>query len=280
VDGSSLPVEISASALDRDGTIYVMAIIRDITERETAAREIRALNEHLEKHVAQLTELNQELESFSYSVSHDLRGPLRSIDGFSTILGEEYASHLDAEGRQFLDRIRAATRRMADLIDGLLRLGHITRAELQRERVDLSGIAHFVADGLQREAPERCAEFHIEEGVIADGDRALLTVVMDNLIGNAWKFTAGCRCAQIAFATETRDGVTIYRITDNGTGFDMSYAGKLFKPFERLHSADEFPGTGIGLATVQRVIRRHGGEVWAEGRVGEGAKFYFTLAST
>jgi PAS domain S-box-containing protein len=278
-DGSRFPLELSAGALDRDGRIYVTAIVRDVTEREAAAREIRDLNQRLERHVGQLTTLNAELESFSYSVSHDLRGPLRSIDGFSALLLEDYGERLDEEGRGYLQRVRAATARMGDLIEGLLRLSRITRTELRRERVDLSAIARFVAEGLARDAPERAVTFDIEEGLGVDGDRALLTVALENLIGNAWKFTARCPAGRVAFGCERHDGGDVFYVRDNGAGFDMAFAGKLFAPFERLHDAGEFPGSGIGLATVARIIQRHGGRVWAEGRPGEGAVFRFTLPS-
>ncbi|MGE0082073.1 MAG: PAS domain S-box protein, partial [Thiohalomonadaceae bacterium] len=275
-DGTRFPLEVSSSPLRQDGAHYLASIVRDVTERERAARQIRSLNEHLARHVEQLTSLNRELEAFSYSVSHDLRGPLRSIDGFSAILADDYADRLDAEGQDYLQRIRAATGRMSELIDGLLRLSRITRADLVREDVDLSALAQTVAESLQLGDPGRAVEFAIEPGVRAHADRALLTVVLENLFGNAWKFTAGRSPARIGFACEQRDGRTVYVVRDNGAGFDMQYAGKLFRPFERLHGR-EYPGTGIGLATVQRIVQRHGGEVWAESREGEGASFYFTL---
>lgn len=276
-DGSRFPLELSAGTLDRDGRTYLTAIVRDVTEREAAAREIRELNQRLERHVGQLTALNAELESFSYSVSHDLRGPLRSIDGFSALLLEDCGERLDEQGRGYLQRVRAATARMGDLIEGLLRLSRITRTELRRERVDLSAIARFVAEGLARDAPGRSVAFQIEEGMTAEGDRALLTVALENLIGNAWKFTARCPDGRIAVGCERGGGQETYYVRDNGAGFDMAFAGKLFAPFERLHDAAEFPGSGIGLATVARIIRRHGGTIWAEGRPGEGAVFRFTL---
>jgi PAS domain S-box-containing protein len=278
-DGSRFPLELSAGALDRDGRVFVTAIVRDVTEREAAAREIRDLNQRLERHVGQLTTLNAELESFSYSVSHDLRGPLRSIDGFSALLLEEYGARLDEEGRGYLQRVRAATARMSDLIEGLLRLSRITRTELRREQVDLSAIVRFVAEGLARDAPERTVTFEIEEGVCVEGDRALLTVALENLIGNAWKFTARSPAGRIAFGCERHGSGDVFYVRDNGAGFDMAFAGKLFAPFERLHDAGEFPGSGIGLATVARIIQRHGGRVWAQGRPGEGAVFRFTLPS-
>lgn len=275
-DGSPFPVEISSSPLYQEGKYHIASIVRDVTERERAARQIRQLNEHLSLHVEQLTRLNHELESFSYSVSHDLRGPLRCIDGFSAILADDYAEHLDAEGQSYLQRIRAATARMAELIDGLLRLSRITRAELVREDVDLSALARTVAESLQQSDPNRVVEFIIEPGMRVNADRTLLTVVLENLLSNAWKFTAGSRLARIWFGCEQREGRMVYVVRDNGAGFDMQYAGKLFGAFERLHGS-EYPGTGIGLATVQRIVQRHGGEVWAEGEEGEGASFYFTL---
>jgi len=275
-DGTRFPLEVSASPLVQDGKQYLTSIVRDVTERERAARQIRNLNEHLARHVEQLTNLNRELEAFSYSVSHDLRGPLRSIDGFSAILTEEYAECLDEQGQDFLHRIRAATTRMSELIDGLLRLSRITRAELVREDVDLSALVQGLAEGLQHADPGRVVEFSIEPGVHADADGALLTALLENLLGNAWKFTAGRSPAHIGFGCEQSEGRTVYVVHDDGAGFDMQYAGKLFRPFERLHGR-EYPGTGIGLATVQRIVQRHGGEVWAESREGEGARFYFTL---
>jgi light-regulated signal transduction histidine kinase (bacteriophytochrome) len=220
---------------------------------------------------------NQELEAFSYSVSHDLRAPLRSIDGFSQALVEDYAARLDEHGREYLHRIREAAQRMGRLIDGMLSLSRVTRAVLAREPVPLSAEARAIAAELKRSDPARQVEFVIAPGVIADGDGRLLRIVLENLLGNAWKFTAKTRDARIEFGT-TRDGERpTYFVRDNGAGFDMKYAEKLFRAFQRLHSADEFPGTGIGLATVQRIIHRHGGRVWAEAEEQRGATFYFTL---
>lgn len=275
-DGAIFPVEVSASPLEQNGRRYITSIIRDVTERERAARQIRRLNEHLAKHVEQLTTLNQELESFSYSVSHDLRGPLRSIDGFSILLSEDYADQLDEQGQDYLRRIHVAAGRMADLIDGLLRLSRITRAELVREEVDLSALAHTVIDNLRQTEPARSVDVFIQPDLRAEVDRALVTVLLENLLGNAWKFTAGRNGARICFESETRHDRRVFVVRDNGAGFDMRYSGKLFKPFERLHDRD-YPGTGIGLATVKRIVQRHGGEIGAEGREGEGARFWFTL---
>ena len=226
-----------------------------------------------------LEEANEELESFSYSVSHDLRAPLRSIEGFSQILLEDYAEKLDEEGKNYLGRVRAASRRMALLIDDLLDLSKVSRSPLRRELVDLSAQAREITAELGKSQPRREAEFVIADGLTANGDARLLRLVLENLLGNAWKFTSREGRARIEFestALEGRDRV--YFVRDNGVGFDEAYAGKLFGAFQRLHGPEEFEGTGIGLATVQRIVRRHGGRVWAEGEVGKGATFFFTLS--
>jgi len=220
---------------------------------------------------------NKELESFSYSVSHDLRAPLRSIDGFSQVLLEDYANKLEGEGREALQRVRNGAQRMAQLIDDLLKLSRVTRGEMRQEMVDLGSMAKAVLTEFQKTEPERQVECVVAEGVIANGDARLLRVGLENLLGNAWKFTAKRPQARIEFGTTQGDGQNIYFIRDNGAGFDMSFSDKLFGPFQRLHGTNEFPGTGIGLATVQRIIHRHGGRVWAEGEVEKGATFYFTL---
>ena len=220
---------------------------------------------------------NKELEAFSYSVSHDLRAPLRGLDGFSQILLEDYADKLDDQGKDYLRRLRGASQRMAQLIDDLLKLSHVTRAELSLEEMDLGALAQEVAEGLRGQDPERSVRFDIAPGLTARADPRLLRVALENLLGNAWKFTGRRAEAHIEFGAAEQDGKPAYFVRDNGAGFDPAYAGKLFGAFQRLHDAHEFPGTGIGLATVQRVVHKHGGRIWAEGAVDRGATFYFTL---
>jgi light-regulated signal transduction histidine kinase (bacteriophytochrome) len=227
---------------------------------------------------AQLEVTNQELETFSYSVSHDLRAPVRAIDGFSAILEQDYADQLDGRGRDCLHRVRAAAQRMYTLIDALLMLSRVTREQMRRDVIDLSALARSVATELQRIHPERHVEFNIAAGIIGVGDGSLVRVALENLIGNAWKFTSRRPKAVIEFGAVDQQGSTVYFVRDNGAGFDMAYADKLFGAFQRLHTTDEFPGTGIGLPTVQRIVRRHGGAVWAEAEVDGGATFWFTLA--
>ena len=250
---------------------------REIAERKRAEEEIVKLNEDLKHHVLQLEESNHELEAFSYSVSHDLRSPLRSIDGFSLALLEDSADKLDAQGRDYLSRVRAATQRMSQLIDDLLKLSRVARMELRRERVDLSMIAEKIVSHLRDNDPGRPTKFVIEEGLFDLGDERLLTVVLENLLANAWKFSEKSPAPVVEFGTAQPGGARAYFVRDNGAGFDMAYADKLFNPFQRLHTAVEFPGTGIGLATVKRIINRHGGRVWIEGEVGKGTTVYFTL---
>jgi light-regulated signal transduction histidine kinase (bacteriophytochrome) len=225
----------------------------------------------------ELETANKELETFSYSVSHDLRAPLRGIEGFSQALQEDYEQQLDNTARDYLRRIRTATHRMGELIDDLLNLAHVTRAEIHRESIDLSRLANDVAQEIRSSEPQRTVALKIAEGLQADGDTRLVRVALQNLIGNAWKFTSKRERAEIEFGEKSANGDRAYFVRDNGAGFDPSYASRLFGPFQRLHAATEFPGTGIGLATVQRIVHRHGGAVWAEGLVNRGATIYFTL---
>jgi signal transduction histidine kinase len=253
-------------------------ILRTLTERRRAASRISALNADLQRRAAELEEANKELDAFSYTVSHDLRTPLSSIEGFSQALLEDYAASLDARGQDYLQRISEATHRMADLIDALLGLAHVSRAELVWETVDVSALARATAADLQRREPTRQAEFVIADGLVVHGDARLLSIVLENLFSNAWKFTARQPQARIEFGSlPQHEGSPVFFVRDNGVGFDMAYADTLFSAFQRLHGRREYPGTGVGLATVQRIMQRHGGRIWAEGAVGQGATFYFTL---
>jgi two-component system, NtrC family, sensor kinase len=248
---------------------------------ELEKAEARAAQEAAQARAALVDELeakNEELDSFSYSVAHDLRAPLRSLDGFSLALLEDHADKLDAEGRRYLTFIRESAQQMDVLIGNLLSLSRVTRSEFERQSVDLTKLARTMADRLQHSHPERKAEFVVAEGLVAEGDRALLSILMDNLLGNAWKYTGKRSHARIEVGATADAGQQAFFVRDNGAGFDMAYANKLFGVFQRLHSTREFEGTGIGLATVQRIVRRHGGKVWAEGKVEEGATFYFALS--
>lgn len=280
-DGSEFPADISLSPLEAEEGLLVMSDIRDITERKRAEEELRRYQDHLEELVKERTirleVINKELEAFSYSVSHDLRSPLRGIDGFSRALLDEYVDKLDVQGKDYLRRIRAACQRMAQLIDDLLSLSRVTRSEMARQRVDLSRMVRSIAEELQKAQAEREVEFVIAEGIIVNGDAHLLRIALENLLGNAWKFTGKSPQARIEFGMTGHEDKPAYFVRDNGAGFDMAYVNKLFGVFQRLHSSTEFPGTGIGLAIVQHIIHRHGGRVWAEGKVGEGATFFFTI---
>jgi DNA-binding response OmpR family regulator len=257
----------------------------ELLQRELEATEAKAAREIAENRavmVAELERKNKELEAFSYSVSHDLRAPLRSIDGFSRLLLEHYTPSLDARGRDYLARVRSAAQRMGELIDDMLELSRVGRADLVRKPVDLSALAREVLADLVRKEPERQVEFEIAATPAVSADRRLMRVALDNLLGNAWKFTAKAERPRIEFLAEGAhgpEGEVVYLVRDNGAGFKMDYAAKLFQPFQRLHSEAQFPGTGIGLATVHRIIDRHGGRVWAEAAPDAGATFAFTLPS-
>ena len=262
---------------DDDGNRFVDGVIEDISARCAAERDRDRAAEEVRHKAAALETANRELESFSYSVSHDLRAPLRAVDGFSRILEQGYGERLDDSGREYLGRVRRAAQHMAALIDDLLRLARVARSELQPGPVDLSGLATELAATLDEREPGRELRWHIEPGLVARGDARLLRVALDNLFDNAWKFTRGRQPGEVCFGSHVRGQAMVYYVRDNGVGFDMAYADKLFGAFQRLHDPAEFPGTGVGLATVQRVVGKHGGLVWAEAEVGKGAAFYFTL---
>jgi light-regulated signal transduction histidine kinase (bacteriophytochrome) len=251
--------------------------MRDITERRKAEEALAQQAQELARSNNELSAVNKELEAFSYSVSHDLRAPLRSVDGFSKAILEDYADKLDEQGKDYLQRVRAASQRMAQLIDDLLNLSRVTRSDMRCEPVNLSALAQTIAEELKKTQPGRQVEFVIKEGLTVNGDARLLKLVLENLLSNSWKFTAKHTSARIELGVERPDGKFAYFVRDDGAGFDMAYVEKLFTPFQRLHAPTEFLGTGIGLALVQRIIHRHGGRVWAKGEVEKGAKIYFTL---
>jgi len=271
---SNLPAFVLASGVGVSLLLFGITwmLVRSRMLAERASEDLEETNRELEA-------TNKELETFSYSVSHDLRAPLRSIEGFSQILLEDYTGSLDEEGKDYLGRVRAASQRMANLIDDLLDLSRVTRSSFRRQSVDLSALAEEIALEIRKSQPEREVNFVIEEGLKARGDVRLLKVALENLLGNAFKFTSKKEGekATIEFGAVPYEGGTAYFVRDDGVGFEMAYAGRLFGAFQRLHDPEEFEGTGIGLATVARIIHRHGGRVWAEGEVGKGATFYFTL---
>ncbi len=269
-NGAEFPLELSLASWRRGSEVAFTAIIRDISQRKQTEATLR-------RHTTQVEAANAELDAFAYSVSHDLRAPLRGIDGFSQALLEDYADRLDDAGKDYLTRVRSASQRMATLIDDLLNLSRVTRSEMHIGPVDLSALATGIAEDMQKRDSGRRVEFAITPGLRVSADPGLMRVVLQNLLDNAWKFTRKRPDARIEVGSVPQDGRPAYFVKDNGAGFDMTYVGKLFGAFQRLHGAQEFDGTGIGLATVQRVIHRHGGRVWAEGAVGDGATFYFTL---
>jgi light-regulated signal transduction histidine kinase (bacteriophytochrome) len=256
---------------ERKNVEQANAVLRhEVAERTRAETALRRAN-------AATDAANKELETFSYSVAHDLRAPLRSIDGFSQALIEDCADNLPAEGRTYIGHLRESAQHMARLIDGLLSLSRLGRTEISRSRTDLVSIVRTIFERLRREHPDRLAELVVPAEIIAIADARMMEVLFDNLLENAWKFTSKRPHARIEFGQVLQDGQLVCFVRDNGAGFDMEYAGKLFAVFQRLHTANEFEGTGIGLANVQRIVNRHGGRIWGEGEVDRGATFYFTL---
>ncbi len=277
-----LEIDIAPIAGESGKFTHWVAVERDISERRQQQQEILSLNSELEQRVllrtGQLAEVNKELESFAYSVSHDLRSPLNTVDGFSQLLLKSDAGNVSAKGLHYLERIRAGVKQMGDLIEGLLTLAHLSREEIKSESVDLSAMARGIEQAQREREPQRRVQVRIQDGLLAQGDPRLLAAVLQNLLGNAWKFSARQEVTHVEVGCEpAAGGEAVFFVRDNGAGFDMAFAHKLFGTFERLHSPGDFPGTGIGLATVKRVIDRHGGRIWAQSKPGEGATFYFTL---
>jgi len=278
-DGSRFWASVVVTPLrDRTGQLRGFAkVTRDITERKQIEEQLERQRSELARSNTELIAANKELEAFSYSVSHDLRAPLRSIDGFSLALLEDYEEKLDAEGKDNLHRVRAATQRMGVLIDDLLDLSRVTRAGMKMQKVDLSVMGRAVAAELENSQPGRRTEFHIQEGLEAHADSNLMRIALENLLENAWKFTSKRESARIEFGQTNNNGSRVYFVRDDGAGFDSARATRLFGAFQRFHDKNDFPGTGVGLATVQRIVQRHGGRIWAESVPGKGATFYFTL---
>ncbi len=265
----------------QDRVAGVVGIATDVTDRQRAIEEIQKRNQELEARVAertaQLESSNRALESFAYTVSHDLRAPLRTVDGFGQMLVQDHAERLDPKGRDLVQRMRNATVRMGHLMDALLELSRVSRLEIRREPINLTDMALSVAAELKLQEPEREVDLHVQMGLADDGDSRLVRDLLYNLLANAWKFTRPMKRPRIEFGAERQGGVWVYYLRDNGVGFDRAYATKLFRPFERLHGQAEFEGSGIGLATAQRIVARHGGKIWADAAKGRGATFYFTL---
>jgi PAS domain S-box-containing protein len=281
-DGTEIPVELSVARVGSATPPTFTAFVRDISERKRAETAIKDLHDERaatakSNNESALKIANDELEAFSYSVAHDLRAPLRGMNGFAQVLIDTYADKLDADGQDWLQEILLNARKMGALIDALLSLARVTRSELKRERVDLSAIVRAAAAQLGAADAHRSVELVVEDDVFADVDPQLARALVQNLLGNAWKFTANVSAARIEFGIAENKGLRAFFVRDNGAGFDMAFVGKLFGPFQRLHSEIEFSGTGIGLANVQRIVHRHGGRIWAEGIVNDGATFYFTL---
>jgi len=278
-DGSEMPIAVSLSPAKTPEGVLVFCDIRDVTEQRAAEQQIQEMNARLTRDNAELELLNKELEAFSYSVSHDLRAPLRAIDGFGQALLEDCADQLDDVGRGYLGRIRAAAQRMGLLIDDLLKLARVTRAEVSFEEVDLGRMAADIAGELQAAEPGRRAQVRIADGLRVEGDQRLLRIALENLLSNAWKFTGKQDEARIEIGRMEMNGTPTFFVRDNGVGFDMAHSSRLFGAFQRLHQEREFSGTGIGLATAQRIVRRHGGRIWVEAAPGQGATFYFTIGA-
>lgn len=251
--------------------------MRQINAAEARIRDLAELEQRVRERASALESANRELEAFSYSVSHDLRAPLRSIYGFSQAVLEDYRDRLDDRGVMYLQYACDASQRLSRLIEDLMEMSRVNRGDLRREEVDLSALAWTVTSELQRLEPQRSLETIIAPGLVAQGDHRLLRLALENLMSNAWKFTSKLPWARVEMGAMQRNGGRLYYVRDNGAGFSMAHAERLFGVFQRLHSVDEFPGTGIGLATVKRIVMRHGGDIWAEGKVNEGATFYFTL---
>jgi PAS domain S-box-containing protein len=275
-DGTTLPVSVTVSPVrDEEGTLIgVSSIARDNTEQHRSVAELRRRADELER-------VNRNLEAFSYSVAHDLRAPLRALGGYSAALLDEYWDALGEAGQDYAKRIQAASEQMATLIDDLLHLSRVSRADINAEAVDLGAEVDSIAEELQRQEPGRRVRFVVQRPVWAMADRLLIRTVLQNLLGNAWKFTSGRDEASIEFGSApvgVGDAGICYYVRDNGAGFDSAYAEKLFKPFQRLHPKRDFPGTGVGLASVQHIVEKHGGRTWAEGAVDHGSTFYFTLS--
>jgi PAS domain S-box-containing protein len=281
-DGQRIWVRVVGEAVIEAGRVVrVRGIIADVTDRRLVQEEIRTLNAELEQRVAartvELERVNHELETFAYSVSHDLRAPLRAVDGFSKVLLDDYAEKLGEDGRHYLERVRAGAVRMGALIDEILKLSRLSRQRFEREPIDMTALATEIVAELSSVEPDRRVEVEIEDGLVADADRGLVQSVLQNLLGNAFKFTSKTEHPCVRFGAVEQDGVAVYFVADNGAGFEMAHAKGLFRPFQRLHRESEFPGEGIGLATVVRAVHRHGGAIWAHGAVNQGATFHFTL---
>ncbi|MCP3688174.1 MAG: PAS domain S-box protein [Gammaproteobacteria bacterium] len=281
MDGTIFDAEVSISAIHVDGDATVQAIVRDITERVQAVKQLEdyknGLEDTVKKRTSELEEANRDMAAFSYSVSHDLRAPLRAIDGFSEALIEDYSSKFDEEGLDYLNRVRSGAQRMGDLIEDMLVLSRVTQRELNVVEISLSDLVNSSLSQLISYEPERQVETLVQDSIAARGDVHLMRIAIENLIGNAWKYTSKTELPKIEFGALEDDEKTVYYVKDNGAGFDMRYVDNLFSPFQRLHNVDDFPGLGVGLATVKRILKRHGGNIWAEAEVDKGATFSFIL---